>query len=70
MFSRRYENSPRTTSAMIIIVARTGRLIDRSLKNTGSAFPARDRHGLTDLESASRPHDHGLASLEAGRDLD
>src|SRR5574341_510448 len=70
MLSRRYENRPSTTRAMIIIVARTGRLMDRSLRNTGSALPAHDFHQVADLEPFHRPHDGDVAFLEALGDLD
>src|SRR3990172_2151104 len=69
MLSRRYENRPRTTRAMIIIVARTGRLMDRSLRNTGSTLPAHDFHQVADLESFHRPDDGDVALLQAAGDL-
>src|SRR6266849_39623 len=70
MFSRRYENSPSTTSASIIMVARTGRLMERSLRNTSSALPARDRDRLARLESAHGSGDDRLTAAQAGADLD
>src|SRR5215831_4888733 len=54
---------------MIIMVAKTGRLIERSLRNIGSALPSYDLDRITSLHTFGRADDRHFSRIQSLGDL-
>src|SRR3982751_6220872 len=67
MLRRWYENTPRVTSVTASIVARTGCLMERSLRNTGD-LSGRDFHAVGYFDALFGDND--VAIFKTGDDLE